>query len=82
MSTSLQAACSNPSLTGEQPHAIGVDAYLYLYPLILMDLTRKPTNLLVPASGKGSVNMFVNVPACPPADFEGVLRSISLMATH
>ncbi len=41
-----------------------------------MDLTRKQlTNLDQPATGKGPMNLFVNVPAYPPADFKGVVRS-------
>jgi hypothetical protein len=76
MSTVLQAADYVPTLTADQAHAIGVDAYLYFYPFITMDLTRKQsTNMLMPEFGKGPMNMFVNVPAYPPADFKGVVRS-------
>ena len=53
-----------------------MDAYIYFYPLITMDLTRKQsTNMLMPEFGKGPMNMFVNVPAYPPADFKGVVRT-------
>ena len=64
------------SLTPDQARAIGTDAYLYLYPLVLMDLTRKQlTNIEAGKEfGKGPMNMFVNVPAYPPADFKGVVR--------
>ena len=63
-------------MTADEAHAIGVDAYIYFYPLILMDLTRKQsTNILMPEFGKGPMNTFVNVPAYPPADFKGVVRS-------
>ena len=41
MSTILEAAASTTALTADHIHAIGVDAYIYFYPLILMDLTRK-----------------------------------------
>jgi hypothetical protein len=76
MSTALQAAGSIPALTADEAHAIGVDAYLYFYPLVLMDLTRKQSiNMLMPEFGKGPMNMFVNVPVYPPADFKGVVRS-------
>jgi hypothetical protein len=76
MSTALQAAGSVPALTQDQAHAIAVNAYIYFYPLILMDLTRKQLiNTDQAAFGKGPMNTFVNVPAYPPADFKAVVRS-------
>ncbi|HTU49786.1 MAG TPA: DUF1254 domain-containing protein [Acidobacteriaceae bacterium] len=65
-----------PALTEDQARAIAVDAYIYFYPLILMDLTRKQSTNIEPGKefGKGPMNMFVNVPAYPPADFKGVVR--------
>jgi hypothetical protein len=64
------------ALTSDQAHAIAVNAYVYFYPLILMDLTRKQmTNLDEKEFGKGPMNKFVNVPAYPPADFKAVVRS-------
>jgi hypothetical protein len=72
----MKAASKQNIITEEAAHAIGVDAYLYFYPLILMDLTRKQsTNLDQKEAGKGPANLFVNVPAYPPADFKGVVRS-------
>ena len=64
-------------LTEQQAHAIGVDAYLYFYPLVTMDLTRKQFTNIEPGKefGKGPANMFINIPAYPPADFKGVVRS-------
>jgi hypothetical protein len=64
-------------LTQDQAHAIAVDAYVYFYSLVTMDVTRKQfTNIeLGKEFGKGPMNTFVNVPAYPPADFKGVVRS-------
>jgi hypothetical protein len=64
-------------ISEEAAHSIAVDAYIYFYPLLTMDVTRKQlTNgELVPAAGRGPMNIFVNVPAYPPADFKGVVRS-------
>ena len=75
--TSSTRAGSAPALTEDQAHAIAVDAYVYLYPLVLMDLTRKQLTNIEPGKefGKGPMNMFVSVPAYPPADFKGVVRS-------
>jgi hypothetical protein len=62
-------------VTAEQAKAIGVDAYIYFYPLILMDLTRKQSINGDRANfGQGPMNTFANVPAYPPADFKGVVR--------
>jgi len=67
---------AQPAITEQEAHAIGVDAYLYFYPLITMDLTRKQSTSIEPGKeiGKGPMNMFVSVPTYPPADFKGVVR--------
>jgi hypothetical protein len=55
---------------------IGVEAYVYLYPLLLMDITRRQmTNLeggIKP--GFGPVNAFQHVREFPPAEFRAVVR--------
>ncbi len=63
-------------LTEQQAHAIGVDAYLYFYPLVIMDITRKQSTNIEPGKefGKGPMNAFTNVSAYPPGDFKGVVR--------
>ena len=64
-------------ITAEEAHAIGVDAYVYFYPLLTMDITRKQFTNIEPGKefGKGPMNMFVSVPEYPPANFKGVVRS-------
>jgi hypothetical protein len=63
-------------ITEESAHAIAVDAYLYFYPLLSMDITRlQSTNIETGKEfGKGPMNTFVNVPAYPPADLKVVVR--------
>lgn len=63
-------------ITSEEAHAIGVEAYVYFYPLLTMDVTRKQLTNIEPGKefGKGPMNMFVNVPQYPPANFKGVVR--------
>jgi hypothetical protein len=63
------------AITEQEAHAIGVDAYVYLYPLISMDITRKQLTNIEPGEEMGgSMNTFKNVPVYPPADFRGVVR--------
>ena len=68
---------AQPKITAEEAHTIGVDAYIYFYPLLSMDITRKQFTNIEPGKefGKGPMNMFVSVPQYPPADFKGVVRS-------
>ena len=70
--TALRAA---EPITEEEAHAIGVDAYLYFYPLVTMDLTRKQlTNSSTPKGIDAPMNSFANVPAFPTADMKVVVR--------
>ena len=64
------------SISEHDAHAIAVDAYIYFYPLVTMDITRLQSTNIEPGKelGKGPMNMFVNVPAYPPADLKVVVR--------
>jgi hypothetical protein len=75
-SLTVPAFAETPAVTEQEAHAIAVDAYLYLYPLVIMDITRKQSTNIEPgkAFGKGPMNEFTSVPAYPPADFKGVVR--------
>src|SRR6202048_4695984 len=64
-----------PKITEEQAHAIGVDAYVYLYPLITMDIARKQLTNTDKGFGRGPMNVFHNVPAYPPASDKSVVRT-------
>jgi hypothetical protein len=74
--TSAAPVQTQVPITEQEAHAIGADAYLYFYPLVLMDLTRKQSTNIAPGKeiGKGPMNMFVSVPAYPPADLKLVVR--------
>jgi hypothetical protein len=56
--------------------AIGVEAYVYLFPLVLMELTRRQmTNLPAGATpGAGPMNGFWHIREFPPAEFRAVVR--------
>jgi hypothetical protein len=70
------ASAQTPTISEEEAHDIGVDAYLYFYPLVTMDLTRlQSTNVEAGAEPlKGPMNAFVNASAYPSADFKTVVR--------
>ncbi|WP_338441831.1 DUF1254 domain-containing protein [Synechococcus elongatus IITB4] len=63
-------------ISEQAARTIGVDAYLYFYPLVTMDITRRQlSNAPAGASDfAGPPNTFVNVKTYPPADFKGVVR--------
>jgi hypothetical protein len=65
------------TISEQEAYEIGVEAYVYFYPLLSMDITRKQFTNIEPGKeiGKGPMNMFVSVPEYPPADFKGVVRS-------
>ena len=58
------------------PHQLGVEAYLYLYPLVTMEITRRQmTNIATGTMpGRAPMGQFAHVPAFPAADFKAVVR--------
>jgi hypothetical protein len=70
------AQTGSPAITEAEAHAIGVDAYVYLYSLVTMDVTRKQLTNVEPGKGTlgGPMNTFANAPAFPTADFKAVVR--------
>ncbi|OZI31823.1 hypothetical protein CAL29_28575 [Bordetella genomosp. 10] len=64
--TPLQAAA--PTVSGQELHDIAVDAYVYAYPMVLMELTRRnATNVQTPLDGRAPMNMFGHKTAFPDA---------------
>jgi hypothetical protein len=69
-----EVAQAQSAITEQEARAIATDAYIYFYPLLSMDVSRKQfTNGT--SDFKSPMNTFMNVPAYPPADFKGVVRS-------
>jgi hypothetical protein len=72
------AARAQDTINEQEAHAIAVDAYIYFYSLLSMDVTRKQFTNVEPGKEKdnfkGPMNTFVNVPEYPPANFKGVVR--------
>src|SRR6478752_1453604 len=68
-------AQTSDKISEQEAHAIGLSAYLYFYPLVTMDLTRKQLTNVVKAEGLGApMNAFANVPTYPAADMKAVVR--------
>jgi hypothetical protein len=73
----IAPTAAQPTITEQEAHAIGVDAYLYFYSLVTMDVTRKQSTNAEPGKefGRGPMNMFTSAREYPPATFKGVVRS-------
>ena len=69
-------ARAQDKIGAEEARVIAVDAYIYFYPLVSMDITRLQSTNIEPGKefGKGPMNMFVSVPEYPPADLKIVVR--------
>ena len=61
------------AITEEEAHAIGVDAYLYFYSLVTMDVTRKQLTNQEPSPGGigGPMNSFANIRSVSHRRHEG-----------
>src|SRR3974390_1213281 len=74
-SLTAQAQTSVPKPTEQDALEIGVRGYLFLYPLVTMDVTRRQmTNVERPEGLFAPTNVFVNVPSYPKADMKTVVR--------
>jgi len=77
MSVTPAAMAAQP-ITVSPPEArqIAAEAYLYFYPLVTMDLTRRVTTNMPPGQvpGFGPANAFANMTAYPDASFRTVVR--------
>jgi hypothetical protein len=64
-------------MDAELAETIGLEGYAYLYPLVLMDITRRQlTNVETVSFSplRAPANVFLHVPVFPPADFRAVVR--------
>ncbi|MGB8092842.1 MAG: DUF1254 domain-containing protein, partial [Pseudolabrys sp.] len=69
------AQTSVAAISEADAQAIAAEAYLYFYPLVSMDVTRKQLINTEPSKGLGGpMNTFDNIPAFPTADMRAVVR--------
>ncbi|NUP14462.1 MAG: DUF1254 domain-containing protein [Polyangiaceae bacterium] len=70
----------SPALTPQEAAELAVDGYVYAYPLVLMDVTRRlMTNFEKPSASPGGgagapMNQFVHMQEVPDAKFTDVVR--------
>jgi hypothetical protein len=72
----LGAPAYAQAISAQEAHDIGVNAYLYFYPIVTMDVTRKQLTNIEPGKSEigGPMNAFANVGAYPTADMRAVVR--------
>jgi hypothetical protein len=69
------AAQAQSAITEQEALSIAVDAYIYFYPLVTMDVTRKQLTNVEPGKGIGApMNVMFNVPTFPTVDMRQVVR--------
>src|SRR5205814_7585561 len=74
---SVASAAESPRLSADEAFEIGVEAYVYAYPLVLMDTTRRAlTNVeaVDHTVNRAPMNQFMHVPKFPDATFTEVVR--------
>jgi hypothetical protein len=73
----MATLASKTSVDAETAYAIGVEGYTFLYPLVLMDITRRQitnTEKVSFAPLRSPADVFLNIPTFPPAEFRAVVR--------
>lgn len=73
-STSIKEAIG--TVSAADARMLAAEAYIYLYPLVLMDVTRRQaTNEPAgEAIGRGPANQFIHLRTFPPATFKDIVR--------
>jgi hypothetical protein len=76
VATSPAPTQAQTEITEQEAHAIGVDTYLYFYPLITRDITRRVVTNVEPGKipGYGPHDMFNSMAAYPSPEFKAVVR--------
>ena len=62
-------------LAADRAHEIGVEAYIYAYPLVMMEITRRVSTNVEAAKGMHApMNQFAHIRAYPDHNFREVVR--------
>ena len=64
-----------PSVSAGEAREIATDAYIYAYPMVLLEVTRRvTTNVTEPQGPRAPMNQFAHMRAFPDATFTDVVR--------
>lgn len=71
-----RATASGDALNQQQANEIAVEAYVYFYPLVTMDVSRRQFTNIEPGEmiGRGPMNTLSHMRAFPPTDVREVVR--------
>ncbi len=73
LSTAAVQAQQTPTLSEAEAKDIGIEAYIYGYPLVTMEMTRRVmTNVAAPEAMRGPAGTFINAREYPTAAFRDV----------
>ena len=72
----IPAAVADEPIREDQARIIAVEAYLYLYPLVSMDITRRQATATEAGEipGRGPMNTFTHLRSFPTANYREVVR--------
>lgn len=71
----LSPAAQAAPVTEDEAYSIGLDAYTYAYPMVLMEVTRRVfVNGGMPGRSRTPMNSFSHMRTYPDADFKAVVR--------
>jgi hypothetical protein len=83
--TALAQQSTTPviGLTAEDAQNIAQEAYIYFYPLVIMDISRKHFTNIEPGKmfARGPMNTFSHARTFPPATFRGATTPTSIRFT-
>ena len=71
---SPSASYAQTSVSAQEAYEIGMEAYIYFYPLVTMDVTRQQTNNIPGKAADNLANRFFHIRTFPPVDFRAVVR--------
>ena len=71
----LWARSAGSASAADRTHEIGIQAYVYAYPMVLMEITRRvSTNVEAPSGFAAPMNHFMHARAFPDHTFRDVVR--------